>query len=514
MRMLQVARAGAMGLAMVAIAIAAAAGARAQEPSPSQAAAAAETAKNVSTVTPGLRRALQAAWAVAERGEPTASAIAFEAASSHPDFTLLRPGQRGELLLHAARLAIDGGEFARAGRMARASAAADDGVAETWFLLGQVEAIEHRYEAAALAFARLAREWPNLVGDLPRQLVGQVLHELGLGSTANLEMLEALYAAGWTYDGVVPTHAWAQLALMRAAKGDLEGARAALDDAVSPTVATWVRSDRRFDALVASDDQRFDPPRAAEIEIARLRAATAQRPASLEPLSELAHALLLVGRNKETLALVDAVQDDTSRFDDVDELPWLLNQRAIALRRLGRDADALAALTLAATIEESGRPNVSQALNLGSLLVDMERPREALAAVARVEDMSGYGLLVQSAVRLRAYRQLRLENDAAVWFGRIRDGREDGPHIWLDALVLTGDADAAADWLATLLADPDRRATALDWCQDYLRSKPLPGLVPELEARRALLARDDVQAAVEAVGRCGAPGIYHSVGID
>ena len=328
-------------------------------------------------------------------------------------------------------------------------------------------------------------------------------------------MLEALYEAEWTYGGVVPTHAWAQLALMRAGKGDVEGARAALDDAVSPTVATWVRSDRRFDALVAPDDPRFDPLHAAGVEIARLRATVAERPTSLDPLRELGHALLLVGRNEETLALAGEALANASRFgDDAGDLHWMLNQRAIALRRLGRDADALAALTEAATMEESGRPNVSQALNLGSLLVDMERPREALAAIARVDGMSDYGLLVQSAVRLRAYRQLGLEDDAAVWFGRIRDGREDGPRIWLDALVLTGDADAAADWLATLLADPDRRATALDWCQDYLRSEPLPGLVPELEARRALLARADVQAAVEAVGRCGAPGIHHSVGID
>lgn len=513
MRILHAARKGTIRLlAVVVVAMAAAAAASAAAPARSTPPA--ETAKNVSTVTPELRRILHAAAALAARGDPAASAIAFEAAASHADFALLRPAQRGELLLYGARLAVDAGDFARAGRLGRAAAAADDGVAETWYLLGQVEAIEHRDEAAALAFARLARGWPEIADDLPQELVGQVLHELGLDSAANREMLEALHAAEWTPDGVVPTHAWAQLALIRAEKGDVQGARAALDDAVSPTVAAWVRSDRRFDALVAPDDPRFDPLHAAEVEIARLRAAAAARPASLEPLRELGHALLLVGRNGETLALVDDVLADTSRFDDAGDLPWMLNQRAIALRRLGRDADALAALTEAASIEESGRPNVSQALNLGSLLVDMERPREALAAIARVEGMSGYGLLVQSAVRLRAYRQLGLEDDAAVWFGRIRDGREDGPRVWLDALVLTGDADAAADWMATLLADPDRRAMALDWCQDYLRSEPLPGLVPELEARRALLARADVKAAVEAVGRCGAPGIHHSVGID
>ena len=47
-----------------------------------------------------------------------------------------------------------------------------------------------------------------------------------------------------------------------------------------------------------------------------------------------------------------------------------------------------------------------------------------------------------------------------------------------------------------------------------LKGKPLPGRLPYVEARRTLLARADVRAAVEAVGRLEPPGIHAGVGID
>lgn len=499
MRILGAARAAMLGL-VVALAMTAAPAAAGERDAP--------------VLTPELRRVLQAAGAVAARSDPAASAMAYEAAASHADFALLGAPDRAGLLLHAARFAADAGDHARAGRLARASVEADDSDVLAWYLLGQVEAIQGRDEAAALAFARLARGWPDVVDALPVDMVNRVLRDLGLASGANREMLEALHAAGWTTGGVVPSHAWAQLALMRAAQGDLEGARTALADAESSAVAVRVRSDRRFDALVARDDPRFDPLRAVEVEISRLRATALASPTTLHPLRQLGYSLLLAGRPHEVLALVDEVLADPSRFDDAGDLHWMLNHRAVALRRLDRTAEALAALTEAAALDESGHPNVSQSLNLGALLADMGRPGDALAAVARVDGMSGYGLLVQSLTRLRAYRQLGLDDDAAVWFERIRDGRDDGPSIWLEALLLLGREDEAADWLASLLVDPDRRESALDWCQDYLGSEPLPGRVPRFEARRALLARADVRSAVDAVGRCGAPGLYRPVGID
>ncbi|WP_132999663.1 tetratricopeptide repeat protein [Luteimonas arsenica] len=474
----------------------------------------ADANKNASPLTPELRKAVRAAEAIFERGDPGTSAIAMEAVASHADFGALEANERSAYLLRAAWLATEARDMPRAHRLAQAAVDAEGNDPDAWFLLGQLAADQGQDETAARALAHLASTWPALVGHLRTELVNPLLHRLGVTSPQTLELLEALYAADWTVDGIEPDHAWARLALMRADRGDHDGARAALAGVTSATVITWLRSDRRFDALIKRDDPRYEPRKAAAAEVDTLRGRAAGSPSSLALQRELAYSLLVAGRPGEALALAEQALADPGRFDDTDDLHWMANQRAIALRRLSRTDEALAALTAAAAMDESGQANVSQTLNLGTLLVDMERPEQALAAIARVDGMSGYGLLVQSMVRLRAYRQMGRDDDAAIWLQRIRDGRDEGTILHLEALLLAGHEDEAANWLAELLDDPDRRAEALAWCQDYLGSEPLAGRVPLREARASLLARSDVLAAVNAVGRIEDTGIHDIVGID
>ena len=327
---------------------------------------------------------------------------------------------RAAILLRAAQLATDAGDLDRARRLAAASVDADDRNPDGWFLLGQLAASQDRDADAAAAFARLVEGWPEAAGHLTPQMVNPVVHGLGLDSQPRLDLLQALFKAGWTMHGIPPDHAWAQLALMRADRGDATGARAALAGIASPGVLAWIRSDRRFDPLFDRDDPRYDPVPAAKAWVTRLRAAAAAAPASLALQGELGQALLVAGHPEEALALADAAIAAPAGFDDAGELHWMLNLRAVASRRLGRTADALAALAGAAAMDESGAPNVSQVLNLGTLLADMQRPMEALAAVARVGGTSGYGDMVQSMTRLRAHRQLGQDDDAAVVIGALR----------------------------------------------------------------------------------------------
>ncbi|MGY1457460.1 hypothetical protein ACW5F0_02250 [Luteimonas sp. A534] len=476
-------------------------------------ATAAAAEKNVSPLTGELRSALNAAEAVAARGDPATSAMAFEAVASHADFARLDGPRRAAILLRAAQLAIDAGEPARAHRLAEASVHASDGDPDAWYVFAQLSANQGRDEDAAAAFARLARGWPELVQHLAPESVNPVVHGLDVGSPARLELLEALFAADWTAHGIPVDHAWAQLALMRADRGDAQGARVALAGITEPGIIAWMRSDRRFDRLFDRKDPRFDPALASEAWITRVRATAAASPATLPPLRELGYALLRSGHAGEALAVADQALADPGRFDDTDDLHWMQHVRAVALRRQGRTDEALAALTEAAAMDESGEPNVSQTLNLGTLLADMERPLDALAAVARVKDMSPYGEMVQSTTRLRAHRQLGQADDAAVWFDRIRANRDESPGHYLEALLWTGRDDEAADWLVSMLADADQRVDALDWCANLRRSEPLPGRLALVEARRALLARPQVRDAIAAVGRIEDTGLY-SIGIN
>ena len=470
--------------------------------------------KNPPRVPQDLRQAMAAAdMLVGHLDDPAIAAVALEAVASHPDFGRLRDAERAAWLHRAAQLAVEGGDPARALPLVRASVAADAGNADALYLLAHLAADHGADAEAADALARFVHRWPGYVDQLPHGLVNRVLYRLGLGADAG-ELLSALHAAAWSPDGVPADHAWARLALVRAAAGDLAGAREAASSIRAPDVVTWMRADRRFDAIIDRSEPRFDPVLAAAARVEQLRALVAQADDSLPLRSELGSALLVAGRPHEALELADATLAARERFEDLGDLPWMLNLRAVALRRLGRSEDALAALASARTMDESGQPNVSQTLNLGTLLADMQRPEEALAAVAGVTGMSGYGALVQATVRLRAHLQLGQAADAAVWFERIRAGQADAPVLLLEALLWDGRPDQAAAWLAAMLEDPDRRVDALEWCQDNLGSEPLPGRLPLVQARRALLARPDVRSAVEAVGRCGHSGIHASVGID
>lgn len=469
--------------------------------------------KNPQTVSPDLRRAMAAADALAGHlDDPAVSALALEAVASHPGFGQLGDGERAAWLLRAAQLAVEGGDPDRALPLARASVAAAAGL-DALYLLAQLAANAGAHGEAAGTLVRFLDGWPEYADQLPHGLVNPLLYRLGLGAEAR-ELLGALHAAGWSPDGIPADHAWARLALVRLAAGDPAGAREVAASIRAPGIISWMRVDRRFDEAIDRADPRLDPVQAATRWVDHLETLVARAPGSLPLRGELGSALLVAGRPLETLALADAALAARDRFDDTGELHWMLNLRAVALRRLGRSEDALAALTAAAAMDESGQPNVSQTLNLGTLLADMERPEEALAAVARVSGMSGYGALVQATVRMRAHLQLGQPDDAAVWFDRIQAGRADGPVLLLDALLWNGRMDDAAAQFATMLEDPDRRAEALEWCQDHLASVPLPGRLPLVEARRALLARADVRAAVEAVGRFERSGIHASVGID
>lgn len=470
--------------------------------------------KNQPTVPLDLRRALAAADALAGHlDDPAMAALAMEAVASHPEFGRLGDAERATWLLRAARLAVEGGDPERALPLARASVAAGPMEIDAVYLLAQLASRSGAYGEAAGALTRLVEAWPEYADQLPQGLLNPLLHRLGLGAQAG-ELLSALHAVAWSPDGVPADHAWARLALVRGTAGDLAGAREAAASIRAPGMVSWMRTDRRFDAFIDRSDPRMDPARAATAWVDHLQGLATGSPGSLPLRSELGAALLVAGRPGEALALADATLAARDGFEDTGELHWILNNRAIALRRLGRSEDALAALAAAAAMDESGQPNVSQNLNLGTLLADLQRPEDALAAVARIRGMSGYGALVQATVRMRAHLQLGQPEDAAVWFEHIQAGADDGLVVLLEALLWNGRMDDAARQLAAMLEDPDRRAEALEWCQDHLGSAPLPGRLPLVEARRALLARSDVRSAVEAVGRFERSGIHASVGID
>jgi beta-barrel assembly-enhancing protease len=130
------------------------------------------------------------------------------------------------------------------------------------------------------------------------------------------------------------------------------------------------------------------------------------------------------------------------------------------------------------------------------------KPKDALAILVRLgSDISAYGRMQEAIVRLDAAIQLGDTEQTAKWLAFIKEHRVDAPRTYEDSLLLTNDFDAASKWLIERLEDKDLRWQTLLSIQDYA--------VPQLTARqadfekrrRALLARPDVQAQIQKVGR-------------
>jgi tetratricopeptide (TPR) repeat protein len=274
-------------------------------------------------------------------------------------------------------------------------------------------------------------------------------------------------------------------------------------------VIARLRIDRRFDALVDRTAERFDLRHAAEAELAAMRARSARTPRALEVHVAIISSLLELGRADEALAEADAMEaavaaapENKPAFDDADQLVWLRNFRTMALRRLGRIDEAVAALETASRMTEDGRVNVSQVLNLADFLNRLGRADAAHAALARVgTSLSGYGRMVQMQEEMYA---ALLDGDragAGVALAYLLEHADDAPGIVRGALLDMDRTDEAAAHFIAELAAPATRADALLDVQDFQSVEPLPGDVERIARWRRLLDRADVRAVIDQVGR-------------
>ncbi|HEU4429438.1 MAG TPA: hypothetical protein VFT98_11835 [Myxococcota bacterium] len=368
---------------------------------------------------------------------------------------------------------------------------------------------EEENEAAFVAFTALARSSPALVRRLAASSIDDLTNDL---STENsLALYEALESAGWQGERV-QDDARLRLAHARllAERGRTSEARERLHDPLPAATVIAIRSDRRFDALRedAAFEQRLDVARAAERDLARVRAEIAARPQSIEAAIRSITALRALGRTAEAIreaerALALDEASDGAHYADRDaRLNWLLNAYADALFEADRADDAQSALLRAIAHGENDEPNVSQALARALALSDEGRAAEALAELDHIEGTSGYERLWIEAIRVCAGQQLddfrrrgralaKLESDGEWSAARVR------------ALLCIGDLDTAAAVYIARLQDPAAREEALRVLQRYANppERALPQRALIRERQRALARRPDVAAAAMELGR-------------
>lgn len=364
-----------------------------------------------------------------------------------------------------------------------------------------------------LAMTTLAERWPAEVRALDYGQVGQLHMEVSRlpdPTDALARFDAALLTAAWAPD--VHWHGtdeiWVEYAGILLDRGDVAGARTVAAKVTQPGSIVAMRADRRFDVIVRRDDPAFDPRRAAEAELAWLDKAALTSPRLLDILLGRVGMLRRLGRNDEALSLIEGAlarikAEGNGAYSDLeDKTNWLYDLKARLLMDAGRVEEALAIQTSGAGLQEDGRVNVSQALNLGYKYFQLGRPRDALRAIAKVGPMSTYGEMVRLYVESCANAQLGETARARADIAEMRKRWPVNGEALLGALLCIDDQDGAAQVLIRQLEDPQQRTGALASLQVFRDRAFVPPFEKVIEARfKAVTSRPDVQATVARYGR-------------
>jgi tetratricopeptide (TPR) repeat protein len=382
-----------------------------------------------------------------------------------------------------------------------------------WSMLFTASVEADKIKDALLSLIALVERWPEQLTRVPESYVPRAIHAARRAPNPDAEIraLSGLFKIRWyhRYNGE-PSDLWHHLALLLLERGDANGAREVFARVTDPAMIVRARADKRFDSLRADEPPLFDVAAAAEREVERTRALAESEPDSLRALLVYVGALDVNNRCEEALGVTEQAiarasgptAEEGPYRDGGEYFPWLLDTRARLLRCLGRWDDALRYRVQAARLTENGGPNVSQVINLASFYADLGRPEDALATIETVGKLrSDYGDMQEQSVRLKAYVQLGDVEGVRSALAFISENRADALGTYQSALLRAERMDAAAALLISRLENPRERADALYEVQDFADRPRIPIERQGVARWSALLARPDVSAAIERVGR-------------
>jgi tetratricopeptide (TPR) repeat protein len=270
--------------------------------------------------------------------------------------------------------------------------------------------------------------------------------------------------------------------------------------------------ERTFDPIVSADPETFNFESILQWQLANARQHVAQSPNSLSAVNTLARALLDRDRLEEAMTLLDASlaridaagASATAFSDQAEHVNWTHNARANVQSAMNDPEDALESLRQAAETPEQGGDNVSQRLNLASLLVGSGRGAEALVEIDSVDvsNASAYGRTVIHGLAACASYQTNDLNRARSEFEYLQQHAEDSLANLEFAALCIQDANAAAEAFIAQLESPGARRHALLGVQTFIDDNHDLPFHHEIRMRSAaVLARPDVQAALARIGR-------------
>ncbi len=438
-------------------------------------------------------------------------------------FKDLSPGEQYATVVFATFAARGRQDSLAAHEYAMVATSFPEATGEIWRMRAGLAIEVEDWKDAATALTTIAKQWPVELTLFDPKTIDFAMASLDADPQfvdQRLQLIQALFDARFTVDyGFQPSYLWSDLAAATLGKKQLALAQQILGRIDEPQVLARMRIDRRFDELVKANSMAFDVNTAARNRCVQIRKVIHKFPRDLQPLIEYMYAQYAMGEFKENLRLadqtlkaVDHAPRNKPPFDDVAaKLNWIYDIKAQSLRALGRWDESLEVQQQAMSRRDSSDDKVSQAINLGFLFNDHGDPDKALQVLEGIDwgaSLSPYGRMQLQHVRLRAYLQQGKRDDAETVLAYLRQNQKDSPDTWQTALLDWGDADGAAALFIARLRDPQQRSDAL-WSAQIFPS--LPTLPMEAQANSrwdALMARTDVLAAIDEVGRREKMPIY------
>jgi hypothetical protein len=426
-------------------------------------------------------------------------------------FDALSPRERHGAEFLGGVAALERDDAARAHNLLVRATQSSESDGEDWYQRFRA-AYGRDLKDALLCLTTLAQRWPDLLGRFEDWVVPRTAYDaekIDALTDARFALLQALFEAEWTLgQGEEPSGLWASLIDLHLQRHSVEQAIEVASHVNDPYTLIGLRVDNRYDELRRALPGRFDIEKAMREENQFLADAAVRNPRSLEALSRLAWSMLCANRYEDALALtghtIELAKTDPETWDDLDDqLPWIMDNHSRALMGLNRWDEAVEQLAAAAALPERGGPNVSNAINLGYAYAVIDRPADALKAVAEVAKSgkaSPYGLMQLESVRLASALD---SGDTAARnksLDYLRKHRADAESTLLWMLVWANELDEAARILIERLEEPRSRRDALVELQSYIEPPAPPRLMQYREHWAALLARPDVRAAASRAG--------------
>ena len=385
-----------------------------------------------------------------------------------------------------------------------------------WFQL-HVANLADRPLAGLAATERFVKREPRMLSEVELQVIFSLLGKLKDTPEGDkrLAFLDLLWDAGYKPADPAASLDGLRMAYARLLTAEHMTARAArlIREIDSSLAVTTFLIDRSFDPVrifKGLPDEK-DLPALVAAEVEKSLRATREHPALLAVSLNYIQALRLSGAFEdaekaaaETAAAMGETAEE-SAYEDYDEYAaWILNEWAYSLYDLGRNDEARAALARAADKDEHGASNVSQRINLSSMLHAQERHAEALTEIAKLDasTMNPYGVMWAKAVTVCARAFQNRLGEASDDLAYLKEHKADNMSALQRTLFCVNDLDAAAALYIERLEDPDQRGAALNALQAALSPPYTPPVTAELHKRfETVRARPDVREAAEKVGR-------------